>query len=73
MQIVSREAHVTLSGDISGEYIVEDRQPDGRLVLKPDTSWAAILQRSGARELTDTEFQEFVGKYEPFLLPDGEG
>ena len=73
MQIVSRQAHVTLSGDISGEYIVADRQPDGRLVLIPDTSWAAILKRSGARELTDAEFQEFVAEYGPFLPPDGEG
>ena len=28
--------HVTLSGDLSGEYVVEDRRADGRVLLRPD-------------------------------------
>ena len=28
--------HVTLSGDLSGEYVVEDRLADGRVLLRPD-------------------------------------
>jgi hypothetical protein len=30
VRTVSRQAHVTLSGDIAGEYVVERRRPDGR-------------------------------------------
>lgn len=74
MQTVSRQAHVTLSGDIAGEYVVADRQPNGRLVLVPDTSWKAILARSGARELTDRQWQDFLAEYGPHMLPpDAEG
>jgi hypothetical protein len=28
--------HVTLSGDLSGEYVVEDRLEDGRVLLRPE-------------------------------------
>jgi hypothetical protein len=74
MQTVSRQAHVTLSGDIAGEYVVEDRRPDGRLILAPDTSWEAILRRGGSRELSDEEYQAFLAEHEPHMLPpDGEG
>jgi hypothetical protein len=39
----------------------------------PDTSWAAILERSGGRELTTEEFVEFWREYGPQMLPtDGE-
>ena len=42
-------AHVRLSGDRAGEYVVADERPDGTLVIVPDTSWKAIQERSGAR------------------------
>ncbi len=73
MLTVSRQAHVTLSGDIVGEYVVEDQRPDGRLVLAPDTSWKAILARHNAREATAEEFAAFEAEYGPFLPYDGEG
>jgi hypothetical protein len=74
MQIVSRQAHVKLSGDIVGEYVVEDRHPDGRLVLVPDTSAEAIRARGGARRLTAEEWQDFLSEYGPQMLPpDDEG
>jgi hypothetical protein len=66
--------HVTLTGDIAGDYVVEDQQPDGRLVLVPDTSWKAILARSGGRELTPQEWEDFLAEHGPHMLPpDGEG
>jgi len=66
--------HVTLSGDIAGDYVVEDRQPGGRLVLVPDTSWKAILARSGGREMTPEESAAFWAEHGPHMLPpDGEG
>jgi hypothetical protein len=67
-------AHVTLSGDLSGDYVVEDRRPDGRLVLVPDNSAEAIRARGGSRRLTQREWQDFLTEYGPHMLPpDDEG
>lgn len=73
MRTVSRQAHVTLSGDIAGEYVVVDRRPDGELTLAPDKSWKATLARNGEREATPDELAAFESEYGPFLPPDGEG
>lgn len=54
-------ARVTLTGDISGDYVVEDHRADGRLVLRPDISVTAILARHGERELTGEEFEQHFG------------
>ncbi len=62
-------AHVTLSGDLSGEYVVEDHRPDGRLLLRPDLSVKAMLARHGERQLTPAEFEQNFGG----LPTDGEG
>lgn len=62
-------AHVTLSGDLSGDYVVEDRRADGRVVLRPDLSVKAMLSRHGERELTPAEFEQHFGE----LPTDGEG
>jgi hypothetical protein len=73
MQTVSRQAHVTLSGDIAGEYVVVDQRPDGELTLAPDKSWKATLAHDGEREANPEEFAAFESEYGPFLPPDGEG
>jgi hypothetical protein len=62
-------AHVTLSGDLSGDYVVEDQRPDGRVVLRSDLSVNAILARHGERELTREEFEAHFGE----LRTDSEG
>lgn len=69
MQIVSRQAHVTLSGNIAGDYVVEDRRPDGRLILVPDTSAEAIRARGGSRSLSEREWQGFLAEYGPSHAP----
>lgn len=61
MSPVAAPAHVTLSGDIEGEYIVEDRRPDGRLSLVPDTSIEAVRQRLGTEPMSSEEFQRQFG------------
>jgi hypothetical protein len=38
-----RRRHVTLSGDLAGDYVVVEERPDGSLVVAPDSS-----RRSGA-------------------------
>jgi hypothetical protein len=81
MNLVAAQQHVTLSGDRAGEYVIEEERPDGRLVLVPDpddpyptVTWAAILERSGGRELTPEESAEFWREYGPHIgPPDGEG
>lgn len=62
-------AHVTLSGDLSGDYVVEDRRPDGRIVLRPDLSVKAMLSRHRERELSPEEFEQHFGE----LPTDDEG
>lgn len=60
---------VTLNGDLSGDYVVEDQHPDGRVVLRPDLSVRAMLARHDLRELTPDEFERHFGA----LPTDGEG
>jgi hypothetical protein len=74
MNAVATQPHVTLSGDITGEYVVEDQHPDGELRLVPDTSIAAIRRRQGSRPATPEEFETFMAEHGPHMLPpDGEG
>lgn len=61
--------HVTLSGDLAGDYIVEERRLGGRVVLRPDLSVRAMLERHGERELTAEEYEQRFGG----LPTDGEG
>jgi hypothetical protein len=65
-----RATHVTLSGDLSGDYIIVEQRDDGSVVVKPDTSMAAIRRRLGA---TPATLEEFVAEYGPIQPPDGEG
>ncbi len=62
-------AHVRLSGELSGEYLVEEVLEDGRVVLRPDTSAAAIRERAGLEAVSDEEFARAFGD----LPSDGEG
>ncbi len=66
---MGEQAHVKLSGDISGRYVVTDQRAGGELTLVPDTSWEAILERSGGRELTPEESAEFWHEHDPHMLP----
>lgn len=70
MSLVAGQVHVTLSGDIAGEYVVIDRRPDGELTLVPDTSAEAIRKRHG---LTPATLAELEAEYGPVQPPDGEG
>jgi hypothetical protein len=35
MNVMAEQPQVTLSGDINGDYVVEDQRPDGHLPLVP--------------------------------------
>lgn len=73
MKVMAAEeqlVHVTLSGDISGEYVLKDEGPDGELTLVPDTSAEAMLDRLGHTQATLAEFE---AEYGAVLPADGEG
>lgn len=63
---------LTVVGDRAGEYVVDEELADGRLVIRPDTSAAAMRRRMGAKPITGEEFDRLVAEYE-ILPPDGEG
>jgi len=67
---VQRTSHVTVEGDVSGEYIIVEKRDDGFLLLKPDTSMEAIRRRHDA---TPATLEEFEAEYGPVQPPDGEG
>jgi hypothetical protein len=69
MNPVAAPPHVTLSGDVNGEYVVTDQQPDGELTLVPDTSIAAVRQRLGTEPMSAEEFERHFGD----LPTDDEG
>jgi hypothetical protein len=67
-------AHVKLSGDRAGEYVVTEERPDGTLTLVPDTAWKAIKERSGARDASKEEWENFLAEHGSSMLPpDDEG
>jgi hypothetical protein len=71
---MEQPAHVRLSGDRAGDYLVTEERPDGSLTLVPDTSWKAIKERSGARDSTEEEWESFIEEHGPSMLPpDDEG
>jgi hypothetical protein len=65
---------VQVTGAVQGRYVIREHRADGELVIAPDTSWQAISDRAGGRELTPEEWQAFLDEYGPEMLPpDGEG
>jgi hypothetical protein len=70
---VEKPEHIKLSGDIEGAYVVTGRRAGGELVIAPDTSWKAMLERTGHRPATAPELAAFEAEHGPFLPPDGEG
>lgn len=63
-------AHVELSDDRVGEYLVAEERPDGSLTLVPDTSFEAVHKRLGTEPGTLADFE---AEYGPVHPPDGEG
>jgi len=62
-------AHITLAGDLNGEYVVDEVLDDGRLVIRSDTSATAIHRRQGLEPITTEEFDQDFG----YLPADQEG
>ena len=67
---IHRDEHVTLTGDVSGEYVVVEKRDDGSLVVAPDTSVEATLARHGMEPVT---LEDFEAEFGPIQPADGEG
>ncbi len=70
MSIVADELHVRLAGDRVGRYVIADERPDGTLVLKPEDSADAMLERHG---LEAADVDAFEAEHGPIAPADGEG
>lgn len=68
---VKPTVRVTREDGASSRYVLEEERDDGSLVLSPDTSYEAILERAPGRPLTEREFEELIAPH--LLPPDGEG
>ncbi len=54
---------------VAGEYLLDERLEDGRLILRPDSSAQAIERRLGVRGASEEEFERHFGE----LPVNGEG
>lgn len=53
--------HVTLTGELAGDYVIDDVLDDGRIIIRPDTSADAIRRRAGVEWISDTDFERIFG------------
>jgi hypothetical protein len=66
--------HVTVTGDLNGEYVVDEQLPDGTVVIRPDTGAAAMRRRLGLEQISAEDFEAFVAEHgDELLSPDDEG
>lgn len=70
MSIVADELHVRLAGDRVGRYVIADERPDGTLVLRPEDSAGAMLERHC---LEPACIEDFEAEHGPVGPEDGEG
>ena len=62
MRGVMEPLHVTLAGDLAGEYVVEEQLDGGRIVLAPDAdSYPSVFPKYPGRSATAEEFEEHFG------------
>ncbi|HEY4277679.1 MAG TPA: hypothetical protein VGM91_05640 [Conexibacter sp.] len=61
---------VQLTGDLAGDFIIEHVFPDGRMLVRPNDSAAAMNARNG---LAPATLDEFEAEHGPVAPPDGEG
>jgi hypothetical protein len=64
-----KNAHVTLAGDRAGDYLVEQELEDGRLLLRPEPAYPAVMPVRNGRAATLDEREQILGA----LPSDGEG
>jgi hypothetical protein len=70
MSVLADEVHVRLVGDRVGRYVITEERPDGTLILAPEDSAAAMLER---HDLEPATVEEFEAEFGPIAPADGEG
>jgi hypothetical protein len=71
---MSTTRRLTIVGDLAGEYVLDEELPDGRLLIRPEAAYPAVLTPGTGRALSDEEFAAFLTEHESDMLPpDGEG
>ena len=50
--------HLIATGDVEGEYVVDEELPDGRLIIRADTSAEAIRRRAGLEQISADAFAQ---------------
>jgi hypothetical protein len=76
IQGMRQQLHIKVSGSLEGDFVVtEERGKDEFVIVRePEPSLKALRERSGAKELTDEEWKDFIAEHGPHMLPpDGEG
>jgi hypothetical protein len=64
--------HLTVLGDRTGSFVIEEELSDGRLVIRPEAE-PPRSSRQG-RPMTQDEFEAFMAEHGPHMLPgDDEG
>lgn len=53
--------HVRLSGDLAGDYLVEEQLDDGRILLVPEPGYPSIFPAAPGRPASAVEFEEHFG------------
>jgi hypothetical protein len=74
VEVVSKRPgeHVTVIGELSGQFVVRQRNADGTILLAPETREERYA-RLGVQPATKEDFDAFVAEHGPLLPPDGEG
>jgi hypothetical protein len=62
---------VTRPDGTSNRFVIEEERNDGAILLRPDTSYEAIMERAPGRPMTRDEFEQLIAPH--VLPPDGEG
>lgn len=70
---MSHSKILTITGELDGQWVVEQELPDGRVVIKP-ADYPAVLTPGTGSELTAEELDAFWAEHGPHMLPaDDEG
>ncbi|MGI8592845.1 MAG: hypothetical protein ACR2ML_00460 [Solirubrobacteraceae bacterium] len=65
--------HLTVLGDRTGSFVIEEELPDGSLVIRPEAKPTGPSAPPG-RPMTEEEFERFMAEHGPRMLPgDDEG
>lgn len=59
--VMANALHVKLTGDLAGDYVVEEQLDGGRIVLAPEKGYPSVFPAPPGRSATAAEFEEHFG------------